>query len=385
MKRPLVLLTCLTLFAASASAQTPALKKADSKKLAKAVGLYMVADMTNDPAGRLDARDEILKVLEGFEKKKMTGVEVYRYLDDWREAMDGRGGKFPKAKPGKYTITELPNGSELGYWVPNSYKPKNEGVPLVLYVGDGGDVNQDVVEALPSELLATCAVAPVTLAGMDPEALLSQGRTNLLFAVALISQDLRIDRNRVFVIAGGEAVEEASYLCSLLPHVTAGLAYFNGEVDSKISANNLKLLTLEKVDDLAAASTWVLGAEPRDPFKKELSFDLVESKFPRFFWVQVKKFDPPEDGKAATISVTADRATNTIVIEAEHVYQVELFLNDSLVDLSKPIIVRRNGQELTLTSNPGFATLLENVKAYLWDTGCIFPSRLRGIDIPAKE
>ena len=83
--------------------------------------------------------------------------------------------------------------------------------------------------------------------------------------------------------------------------------------------------------------------------------------------------------------MTADRATNTIVIEAEHVYQVELFLNDSLVDLSKPIIVRRNGQELTLTSNPGFATLLENVKAYLWDTGCIFPSRLRGIDIPAKE
>lgn len=363
------------------------MKKADAKKLAKAVGTWFNADVANDAAARLDSRDEILKVLEGFEKKKITSAEIYTFLNDWQEALEGRAGKFPKSKPGKISKSQknLANGNPIEFWVPKSYKPKNGGIPLVLFAGDGGKITSDSISALPPELLEACVIAPLDLAGMEDDALLSDGRDNLLYTVALLTQELRLDRSRVFVLAGGEAVKPATELCSWLPHVSAGISYYGGEVSENIGAKNMALLTLNKADDVAAASSWILSAEPRNMYRSEVSFELSPPKFPRFYWVQVKKFDPPEEGKLASISVTADRATNTITIDAERVYQVELFLNYSLVDLNKPIKIIRNGQELTLTANPGFSTLLEGCRAYLWDTSCIFPSRLRGIDIPAKE
>jgi hypothetical protein len=388
MKRILLLLTSLTLMAATTVAQEiPELKKGDSKKLAKAVGGWFNADIANDAAERLDSRDEILKVLEGFEKKKIGATEIYSYLNDWQAALEGRGGKYPKAKPGKFAKTkkDLAGGGPIEYWVPNNYKPKNGGVPLVLFAGDGGKLSQESISGLPAEILADCVVAPVTLAGLEGEDLLSDGRNNLLYTVALLTLELRLDRNRVYLLAGGEAVEPATYLSSWLPHLTAGISTYGGEVSTEITEKNKELLKINSADDLAGAASWILTAPPRNLYRSEVNFDLSPPKFPRFYWVQVKKFDPPEDGKVATISVKADRATNTITIEAERVYQVELFLNYQLVDLNKPIKVIRNGQELTLTANPGFSTLLDGCRAYLWDTSCIFPSKLRGIDIPAKE
>jgi len=388
MKRILLLLTSLTLLAATTVAQEiPQLKKGDSKKLAKAVGGWFNADIANDAGERLDSRDEILKVLEGFEKKKIGPAEVYTYLNDWQAALEGRGGKFPKARPGKFAKTKrnLAGGGPIEYWVPSSYKPKNGGVPLVLYAGDGGSLTQESISALPAEVLAGCVVAPVSLAGLKGESLLSEGRNNLLYTVALLTMEIRLDRNRVFLLAGGEAVENATYLSSWLPHVTAGVSIFGAKASAEVATKNQALMNINSSDDLAAAANWILTAPPRDLYRNKVSFDLSPPKFPRFYWVQVKKFDPPEDGKVATISVEADRATNTITIEAERVYQVELFLNYQLVDLNKPIKVIRNGQELTLTANPGFSTLLDGCRAYLWDTSCIFPSKLRGIDIPAKE
>ncbi len=388
MKRILLLLTSLTLLAATSVAQEiPELKKADSKKLAKAVGAWFNADIASDAGERLDSRDEILKVLEGFEKKKISAERVYQYLNDWQAALEGRAGKFAKVKAGKFNRTKktLADGSHISFWVPSAYKPKNGGVPLVLYAGDGGALSDDAISALPQGILDACVVAPVQLAGLSGDDLLSTGRGNLLYTVALLTHELRLDRNRVYLLAGNEAVAPATFLNSWLPHITAGVAIFGSAADENIGVKNLALMNIHKGDDLASAAAWILEAEPRNMYPKELNFELSPPKFPRFYWVQAKKFDPPEDGKMATLSVKADYATNTITIDAEGVFQVELFLNYTLVDLNKPIKVIRNGQELTLTANPGFSTLLEGCRAYLWDTSCIFPSRLRGIDIPAKE
>jgi hypothetical protein len=382
MKRFVLLFALSFLGATFAPAQGPQLKSSDAKKLNKAVGEWVNSDIADEANDRLSARDSIQKVLEGF-VKKYKGNAIFSYLSDWGVALEYRNGKFPKAKAGKINKTTLPNKFELVYWVPSSYKPKKGAVPMVLFFGDGNGVSEEQLSALPAEIAANFVVAGVDLGGDSAESVMNKGRLNFLLSVVGISQEVRIDRNRVFMVAGGSAAAGASQLSAFVPHVLAGVALY-GDANPDLPAENVALVPPEKVDDLAAAFAWVAQAEPRDPYPSNISAKLSEAKFGRYYWVQANKFDLPADGKTASMTVSVDKASNTITIEAEMVYQIELFLNDQIIDLSKPIRINRNGQTIEVTATPGFTTLLQNYKAFLRDTGAIYPVRLRAIDVPEK-
>ncbi len=384
MKATLTLVAAL-LVALPALAQDPALKSGDAKKLAKAVGTWVAADIDGDPADKLDARDDIQKAMDGINKKLKKDDNIFRYLGDWSAGLEGRAGKFPRAKGGNMDSFEHPDGSMvLAYRIADDYAPKKGGVPIILYFGDGGEVGEEQVKALPEDILAEFVVCAVNTHDLEEDQWLSEGRRRYLVAVAALSQNLRLDRSRVYVLAGGEAAAPASLLVSLAPHVPAGVALF-GDVASGVVPGNLDLVPHEKVDDLVGACAWIKQAPGRASYPTDFEFSLAEDKFGRCFWAQANRFDPPEDGKAATLKIKADRATNTITIEADRVYQVDLFLNDSLVDLSKPVTLIRNGQELQVQVTPGLGTLIENYRAFMRDTSAIYPARLRGIDIPVVE
>lgn len=382
MTRLAALLTVLFL-AAPLSAQVPELRSADAKKLLKGVGEWVVADIAEDAEGRLDGRDELQKALEGL-MKKHEGVEIYTFLNDWGQALEQRGGKYAKAKAGALAEDEVGGGAvTFRYWVPGDYNPKKASVPLVLWFRDSA-LDEDAVAAIPDAIKASFAVMAVEVPGGDPAQVVAGTRLSFFRSVLWTSQQLRIDRNRVYVVADGEQAATAAKFCALAPHVAAGMAVVGGAGDAP--AGNLALLAgNEEVDSLDQAWAWVEGAAPRNPYPTEFEVQLNEAQFGRIFWVQAIRFDPSLEGKAATMKVKADRASNRITIEAENVYQVDVYLNDQLVDLAKPVTIVCNGQEVEMVVPAGYTTLLESYKTMLRDSSAIYPSRVRQLDIPAKE
>lgn len=361
--------------------QVPEMKSTDAKKLLKGVGNWVLADFAEDPADKLDARDEVQKALDGL-AKKYPGAEVYRYLDAWGEALAQRAGKYPKAKGGKLASDETPWGRTLSYWVPKNYKPKDGGSPLVLWFRDS-DLSEDDVAAIPIELQADYVIAPVMVPSAEGEELLTAARLSFFIDFIWLSKQLRIDRNRVYVLADSDHAAIAAKLCALAPHAVAGLSIVGEEGD--LPAENMAMIAMNKSDSLDDAWAWVKDAPVRNPYPTEFSAELMDIQFGRVHWVHARKFDPSLEGSVAKINVKADRASNTITIDAENVYQVDLYLNDQIVDLSKPIKIVRNGQEIEVSTNAGFMIVLENYRTTLFDTGTVYPAKYSGIDIPPKE
>lgn len=380
MNRILLILTAL-LLAGPALSQVPEMKSTDAKKLLKGVGNWVLADFAEDASGRLDARDDVQKSLDGL-AKKYPGPEVYRYLDAWGEALAQRAGKYPKAKAGKLASDDTPWERKLSYWVPTDYKPKDGGAPLVLWFRNS-DLSEDDVAAIPAELQSAFVVAPVLVPSAEGEELLSAARMSFFIDFIWLSRQLRIDRNRVYVLADSDHAAIAAKLCALAPHAVAGLSIVGEE--GELPADNLAMISMNKSDSLDEAWAWITEAPVRNPYPTEFSAELMNLQFGRVHWVHARKFDPSLEGSVATISVKADRASNTITIDAENVYQVDLYLNDQLVDLSKPITIIRNGQEIEVSTNAGFMTVLDNYRTTLFDTGTIYPAKYSGIDIPPKE
>lgn len=380
MTRILSLLTAV-LLAAPAIGQVPEMKSADAKKIGKSVGAWVNADHENDAKGRLEGRDDVQKAVDGL-AKKYPGAEIYRYLDAWGNALAERGGKYPKAKAGKLAEDDTPFGSTLAYWVPGDYKPKDGGAPLVLWFRDGA-LDEDTLAAIPAEIQASHAVVAVQVPSAEGEELLSGVRRNFFIGLAWLSRTLRIDRNRVYVVADSAHAGIAAQLCALSPHMVAGCAVAGDP--GELPEGNTALFSMNQVDSVDDAWAWLADAPARNPYPTEFDVELTERQFGRIFWVQATNFDPTLEGKPAKLSVKADRDANRIEIEAENVYQVDLYLNDQIVDLSKPITIVRNGQELEVTTTAGFMTLFQNYQVMLLDTGSIFPAKYSGIDIPAKE
>lgn len=380
MNRLLLILTAF-LLAGPVFSQVPEMKSADAKKLLKGVGNWVLADFDDDPTAKLDARDDVQKALDGL-AKKYPGPDVYRYLDAWGEALAQRAGKYPKAKAGKLASDETPWQRTLSYWVPGDYKPKDGGAPLVLWFRNT-DLSEDDVAAIPAEIQAAFAVAPVVVPSAEGDELLNAARMSYFIDFIWLSRQLRVDRDRVYVIADSDHAEIAAKLCALAPHAVAGLSIVGEEGD--LPAGNMAMVTMNKSDSLDDAWAWLKEAPSRNPYPTEFSAELMNLQFGRVHWVHARKFDPSLEGSVATIQVKADRASNTITIDAENVYQVDLYLNDQIVDLSKPIKIVRNGQEIEVSTNAGFMILLENYRTTLFDTGTIYPAKYSGIDIPPKE
>ena len=380
MTRLLSVLTAL-LLAAPAFAQVPEMRSSDAKKIAKGVGEWVQADLENDAKARLDGRDAVQKAVDGL-AKKYPGPEVYRYLDAWGAALAERGGKFPKVKDGKLNVDDTPLGVSVAYWVPSDYKPKDGGAPLVLWFRDAA-LDEDAAAAIPAAIQASHAVVAIEVPNAEGEELLTGVRRNFFVGLLWLSRQMRIDRDRVYVLADSAHAEIAARMCSLSPHTVAG-ASIAGD-PGELPAENLELFAMNQVDGLEDAWAWLADAPARNAYPAEFSVQLTERQFGRVFWVQANNFDPALEGKPATLSVKADRESNRIEIEAENVYQVDLFLNDQLVDLSKPITIVRNGQELEISTTAGFMTLFQNYQVMLLDTGAVYPAKYAGVDIPPKE
>ena len=86
---------------------------------------------------------------------------------------------------------------------------------------------------------------------------------------------------------------------------------------------------------------------------KSLDYTIHESSFQRHFWITVLKFDASAK-PAPGFLAEANRASNVVKIDVTGVSEFEVFLNDAIVDLNKPlkVVAIADGQELVAHDGP---------------------------------
>jgi hypothetical protein len=90
--------------------------------------------------------------------------------------------------------------------------------------------------------------------------------------------------------------------------------------------------------DAAAIGDWADALAPRNGHPRTLEYFVHDGSFQRHYWVNVLEYDATVE-PAASFEATADRARNEVRVEVYGVSRLELFLNDAVVDLNRPVKV----------------------------------------------
>ncbi len=366
------------------------MKDADRKKLGRALGDWVEAKMEGDFSGALDANEDLTKALEGIQKK-LKGVPALSCIPDWEDILDS-GRKFSSSglRKGKSDNRETFDGSTFHIWIPKKYNPKKNNWPILLYATDKP---ASAVKDLPSSILDAFVVIVPDFSSVPVDQMMeSAGRQKMLVPVGQATQELRLDRGRLFLLGEGTLAGPAARYASALPHLWAGCAIV-GSAPDDVPEGNLALLPFESASDLDAAAAWIAAGKRRNAYPLAFEFQPTESWAGRAFWIQAQVFDPPEassgegdakDAGPARMKISVDKAANTIRIDANRIYQVDILLNDSIVDLGKPIHIIRNGKEYEYQATRGMGTLLEHFASGM-DAAAVFTARIRRLDIPSDD
>lgn len=386
------LLMC-ALLASPAAAQEPAagpeLKDADHKRLARPFGQWFEAKLKGDFKDETEAKADLIKECESFDKKLKTR-SVLSLVRDWEKILD-EGREFPtsgaKVKKGRTTDLTIADGVACSVRLPADYNPAKQSYTGVLILAAGKAA--DTIEALPPEWLDKFLLVAVDLGGLEAETVTQPaGVLRMLGPIGLISQDYRLDRRRLFLVGSGElGALAASRIAALYPMAFAGVAFVDGEPSPGLNGANLKLLPNEKKADMGEALAWIGTAPDRVAYPLDFEVTLTEGNWGRHYWVQAVRYDPIEavpTGKVARFRVKVDRATNTISLDSEYVYTYKIYLNDAIVDLDKEITIVRNGEAYKFTAERTVVTLLDNYAQSL-DPGMVFPAWLQRLDVPIPE
>lgn len=244
-------------------------------------------------------------------------------------------------------------------------------------------------------------------------------RAAVLKPLKEIRASLRIDTNRILVGGIGGGVKAAALLVENYPYFFSGFVVkgagepgdvlpenflntpiyiwgdaggFSKEVGdgaggkvkwldrAKAIGADITVKADGKVDDLAAWASKIV----RNPYPSKMMAAVKKSERQRLsVWFGYV----PEPTKEVRLEVAVDRDKNEINVQCEGVLQYSLTLSDAIVDLSKPVIIKTNGQERKETAPPNFETLLKCFDDYYAgvDRAELFTSILRPIDVPKKK
>jgi hypothetical protein len=135
--------------------------------------------------------------------------------------------------------------------------------------------------------------------------------------------------------------------------------------------------------------TW-LNAQRRNPLPTSVTVVREASHFQSFGWVRIDATDPIAAFSEDLVGKRDDRikrreyarldasivAPNRIEVRAERVQRYSLFLNEQLIDSSKPLVVLTNGQvSFEGPVLPSLETLLRQARLRQ-DAGQLFPIHL---------
>ncbi|KAA3608040.1 MAG: hypothetical protein DWQ01_13250 [Planctomycetota bacterium] len=365
----------------------PVLRSGDHKKLAKPLGKWMEAKAGQETEDQLKARDDLNKALESVQKSA-RGKEVLSLVGDWSEALrQARGTMVPRARTGKLQVRDTPAG-KMALWVPKKYNPKKSAVPLLVLLPGPAEDPEAVVEALPSAVTGVFAVACPDLRDLDGDQMMEgAGRGRILGAgLGIPNQELLLDWNRIYLAGFGDSGAVAAQYGCLMPYYFAGVAIINGSTPEGLPSSNRELCGLTELAAAADLETWLGKETLRNPYPTEFKMEFTKAWAPRAYWIVAESFEAADsNGKPASLTVKVDRASNTINLTGEKVYKVNLFLNDAIVDLSKPINIVRNNKPYQYEAARSVGRILESFWAMGLDWGQVYPSAVYQLELPTPE
>lgn len=379
------------------------LKSSDLKKMTKATSNWVESRLKYTTGGRQSDYQKQASAREDLEKayrsaqKKMKDREVLSLVGDWTEVLEA---SRPYLRKGylKGKTDQIDVGSNGFFFSsPKSYNPKKASIPLVLLLAEPGTSPEEAVLALdPAWTEAALILCPdFGSLSIEDWTSLNAGLSQSVFpALGHVFRDYRVDRNRVVLYAQGAAILPASKLATNLPYWFSCLL---AEGAPPISSANLSLLPIavqggstapgqDSLGSPADAAGWALS-QIRNPYPTEFEVELGERWAGRMYWIQALKFDDAassEDNQPARLKVRIDRATNTIHVDTERVFEVSIYMNDHLLDLGKPIHINRNGVVYDIQLNRSIDTMLENFFNSN-DPNAISPAVIRSLSIPSQE
>ena len=248
--------------------------------------------------------------------------------------------------------THLP----LAWFAPASFLDAEFPQPLGVALSTSAPEKSCVAlrQLLPSSAML---VAP-NLQGLADFEDINPWRLRLLDALGFAFRNFKVDRNLVLLVAMEPELEQlVSRYQAVLPHFFA--RWGTGGEKS------------------------IAEAVPRNPYPLAFTAAFIESGAGRNFWVQALSFTPTGGASnKAHLNVKVNRKFNTIHLDGRGVYRVDLYLNNEIVDLDRPITVVRSGLSSRFLARPSARTLIENFVLNA-DAQALFPAMIRGLDIPA--
>jgi len=307
---------------------------------------------------------------------------------------------------GKITEQDAGQGVKFALWVPNKYNPKGEGYPLLFCIADEGrkpetHIMEDWVDGAIRD--NTLIVSPI-MPGNSGDWLGEAGMKAVMLTLRAARENYAIDFNRIYIGGRGRGVETAHMVAQRFPDQFAGVFGWAGDAHGDVDVRNFRNLpcyfagagpkatafqeaakkakiesvTLQPDGKAADIWSWTQSVR-RNPYPTSVSL-VQRDLFPtNGYWVRIARVDA--DG--VSLDATVDRATNTITLEGVGLDGAEVFLNDALVDLTKPITVIANGEETRFSETRKFSQSLELVKLGRNDAGRYFVAT-KVVRLPAR-
>jgi hypothetical protein len=364
----------------------PELKSSDLKKISKPVADWIDARIANKPDKVSDA---ILSLEEQVAKlaKKTKDRNPLSYVYDWELTLHSlrkyatSGSLVKKGRVNDIEFAQAP----YSVYLPSKYNPKKVNYPCVVLLGKDAAA---LIESLPSDVLDNAIVIAPDISSLSADVVMTyDAAVAVIVPVAKASQAYHLDRMRLFLVGVDDLGSHiAMQWGAITPHMFTSVACTTDASAKVMAPSNLALISNEVFADANAAATWCLEQPRTNPYPTEFEFEVPFASQSRVFLVHPVKFDSPEDpteGGFAKVKVAVDRATNTISIDSDAVYRIKLYLNDVIVDLDKPLIIKRNGIDYTYQSSRSVGTMLE-VFISSFD-GAVYPAVIPEVDIPQPE
>jgi hypothetical protein len=203
-----------------------------------------------------------------------------------------------------------------------------------------------------------------------------------------------VDHNRRYLAGSGKGFAAVEVTATSFPHVFAGLIgvgdvsitdvsvlnnfrslpslYLKGgegakAIEAKLGELGFSNAKVEPEGGVAQAWEW-MGNTPRTAHPQEITFTPKSDYARSVYWLSFVGFQVSEGPR---VNAKADRATNTITVDAEKIADIVVYLNDELVDMDKPVKIIVNGttHERTVERN---ATVMLDTQYAGGDWGRVF-------------
>lgn len=351
------------------------LKESDHKNLSKLVGGYFTAMIEEK-----GINESLLKVTDQIAatEKRLKGQKLLAAVGDWEQVFrivtEERLKETLKKKGEVAEAKFSANNIEVSVAYCAPKKPAKGALPLVLIACDSSETPSAHLNAFWSDpaIRESAVLIAIDLGkeaqswGVFGSPTSPGGGFRLMTALGQAQREFPVDCNRRFLVGVGKGFGAVETTAASYPHVFAGVIGV-GDVSVAEAGNlenfrTLPTLLLKGAEGAKAIETKVaelgfanckleaegtavqawdwMGKNPRRAYPEHVTFAPKRDIDRAVHWLSLSGFQASENPR---IDAKADKASNTVTIDAQKISDLLIYLNDELVDLDKTVKFVVNG------------------------------------------